>query len=468
MNNFLKKLFPKKYPTGAFQDVPDTRQVVLSSVQAPVLRPKKSITDLSVIPVLMQGRLGTCVAHVIAEYKMWLDYKETGAVTTYSRRWFYAFVRFFAKMFEMGQGLYPRDGMKVLVNVGITKDKGLDDNTLSHDKYVDVKFTAEDRAEANTLRAKSFAAVIADKEAVAQALYQNGLMTVSLPYSPSGWLSGLLTRIFSWVSRHYVLVYGYEELTNGDLKLFFRNSWDIFWGFKGNGEFLWSEYGDKAEDMYVILDLPNNILQRAKDSRFIFLRDLSIGSRGEDVLRLQQALITRGIFIDDPTSYFGLVTKDCVTEYQRLMGLPQTGYFGPMTREAINADNKANPKPKSKLDLWCEAIKDMEGAQPEINNPGNIKYFPGLITSKKATGKKLIGKNVFCVYPDYATGYMVLRDLLLRAATGLSTSYRPDMTLQQFYHVYAPSSDLNNPDHYANFVAGRIGVPVTTKISELI
>ena len=117
------------------------------------------------------------------------------------------------------------------------------------------------------------------------------------------------------------------------------------------------------------------------------------------------------------------------------------------------------PAPSNKLDLWCEAAKKMEGAKPERNNPGNLRFRGQLYA---------VNDNGFCKFDTYQHGYNALRNLFYNACTGKSLVYKPDMTLYQFYEFYAPSSDGNNPKHYAEFVAGIIGVPPTTQIKYLL
>lgn len=75
-----------------------------------------------------------------------------------------------------------------------------------------------------------------------------------------------------------------------------------------------------------------------------FDRDLSIGSTGEDVTRLQKFLNGEGFLVAKSgpgspgleTAYFGLATKDAVARYQKSKGIePAHGYFGPLTRNSI-------------------------------------------------------------------------------------------------------------------------------------
>lgn len=71
-----------------------------------------------------------------------------------------------------------------------------------------------------------------------------------------------------------------------------------------------------------------------------FTRDLTIGSRGEDVVRLQNRLKAMGFFPTSvsSTGYFGTITRDAVAKFQRYYGIrPDAGYFGQITRNKINS-----------------------------------------------------------------------------------------------------------------------------------
>lgn len=68
----------------------------------------------------------------------------------------------------------------------------------------------------------------------------------------------------------------------------------------------------------------------------VFLRDLTVGSRGEDVTQLQKLLIARGFLFGDVTGYFGILTKTAVLAFQTDQGLPSVGNVGPRTRALLN------------------------------------------------------------------------------------------------------------------------------------
>lgn len=66
-----------------------------------------------------------------------------------------------------------------------------------------------------------------------------------------------------------------------------------------------------------------------------FSRNLTVGSRGEDVTRLQALLIGRGYLAGTATGYFGQLTKSALMKLQKDSTLPPSGFFGPMTRAIL-------------------------------------------------------------------------------------------------------------------------------------
>jgi hypothetical protein len=123
---------------------------------------------------------------------------------------------------------------------------------------------------------------------------------------------------------------------------------------------------------------------------------------------------------------------------------------------------------KSRTTKWADAIQEFEGYIPgsksyRNNNPGNLR-FTGYTSSLGAMGKDPTG---FAVFGTYQEGYDALNQFLSDAKSGKLISYRVEMSLNEFFEVYAPSSDNNAPEVYASFVAKRIGVSVEEIISNI-
>jgi peptidoglycan hydrolase-like protein with peptidoglycan-binding domain len=62
---------------------------------------------------------------------------------------------------------------------------------------------------------------------------------------------------------------------------------------------------------------------------------LGVGSRGRKVARVQSRLAHLGYFCARETGYFGPITKNAVKSFQRANGLPTTGYVGSRTMYAL-------------------------------------------------------------------------------------------------------------------------------------
>lgn len=74
--------------------------------------------------------------------------------------------------------------------------------------------------------------------------------------------------------------------------------------------------------------------------------DLTVGSTGAQVVALQNSLVSGG-YLTMPAGvsmgYFGSLTKSAVAKWQAAMGLPATGYFGPLSRAKFTGSVATTP-----------------------------------------------------------------------------------------------------------------------------
>lgn len=84
------------------------------------------------------------------------------------------------------------------------------------------------------------------------------------------------------------------------------------------------------------------VLGTTPTTDFSFTRNLTMGSRGNDVFVLQQFLIAgEFLTIATPTGYFGGGTKAAIILWQRAVGItPPSGFFGLLSRGKINTPVK--------------------------------------------------------------------------------------------------------------------------------
>ncbi len=87
--------------------------------------------------------------------------------------------------------------------------------------------------------------------------------------------------------------------------------------------------------------------QAADAQNYSFSSNMTLGSRGQEVVNIQSLLISKGYDIPAISSgaaqkgYFGQQTREALARYQQANGIPGTGFFGPLTRSKINPDGGA-------------------------------------------------------------------------------------------------------------------------------
>ncbi|MBY0294293.1 DUF5011 domain-containing protein [Patescibacteria group bacterium] len=74
-----------------------------------------------------------------------------------------------------------------------------------------------------------------------------------------------------------------------------------------------------------------------------FTRDLSYKQKGADVTALQEILIREGFLSEQPTGYFGTLTKKALMAYQKSHSISQTGVLGPVTRAVLSQAIATSP-----------------------------------------------------------------------------------------------------------------------------
>lgn len=140
-------------------------------------------------------------------------------------------------------------------------------------------------------------------------------------------------------------------------------------------------------------------------------------------------------------------------------GTPLVASTSPATASSV--PKAISTHPGATLENFAFAIRDFEGVPGDLNyrnnNPGNFKCSPVGYLPKYGDVKC---KNGFAVFPTYALGWEYLRASIKHRAFKY-----PTWTILDFCENYAPSSDNNNPNNYAAFIAKRCGVSINTMMS---
>ncbi len=114
-------------------------------------------------------------------------------------------------------------------------------------------------------------------------------------------------------------------------------------------------------------------------------RNLQVGSRGADVVMLQEYLISRGHFDASlKKGNYGPATRTAVIKLQKEFGIPQTGMVGPRTRIAVNQGMKtihsfsqhSNHSPQAQTATYGSIVE----------TAANAKNFTTLLAAATAAG----------------------------------------------------------------------------------
>ncbi len=160
----------------------------------------------------------------------------------------------------------------------------------------------------------------------------NGTWLSTFPVAPSKDSKAAL-----WFHRVVVTDFG---LIDGKKVLAFDNSWGDQIGHAGQ-QFLTLEYEQFVYGGIYTIDQPDvSALSPMPKPNYTWAAHLQVGSRGPDVLALQTALQSIGMFpvssIVKPTGYFGGITKEAVELFQANFGETVNGIVDDETIIALN------------------------------------------------------------------------------------------------------------------------------------
>ncbi len=103
-----------------------------------------------------------------------------------------------------------------------------------------------------------------------------------------------------------------------------------------------------------------------------------------------------------------------------------------------------------------------------MNNPGNLRPWAGYLNKegRRVTGGENISEQ-FRVYDTAEEGYDALKKDINIKVSGKSSVITPDATIGDFFKIYAPSTDNNDPEAYAAFVSDTTGLDIGMSIGEM-
>ncbi len=155
------------------------------------------------------------------------------------------------------------------------------------------------------------------------------------------------------------------------------------------------------------------------------ISDLYLGLKNQAVAALQEKLQTLGYFPQQtqPSGYFGVITKKAVQDFQKANGVPGTGYVGPLTRQALRAVK--SPRILAETELKYKIIAEL-GLHFSCGNP--VERIATEEEQKKQT------EDDFSVAKNSQDFSVILQHLHLDNVTDFSYAQKA-LIVADYYHL---------------------------------
>ncbi|MBI2266188.1 MAG: hypothetical protein HYU64_13605, partial [Armatimonadetes bacterium] len=138
----------------------------------------------------------------------------------------------------------------------------------------------------------------------------------------------------------------------------------------------------------------------------------------------------------------------------------------PVPPSALSGNTLWWPSPSNFLERFCLEIMKHEGWKPESrsvrnNNPGNLRYSSHVPNTPSDGG--------FVKFGSPQAGWEALVwDVRQKCLGNTVSGLTGKSSILDFFKVWAPSSDSNNPQQYAEVVASAFGLSVNARLEELL
>ena len=195
-----------------------------------------------------------------------------------------------------------------------------------------------------------------------------------------------------------------------------------------------------------------NVPATVSDSScYQFSVNLNLGSTGKDVQALQNRLMLKDFLSSAYVSgYFGVETKNAVMDYQKISGLPSTGFFGPLTRAKLNTECLSNPYQSTTtaqsvtisayiVDAFSDKVgvwKNFSAGPGNVNKNPNDWHFSVVLNSPQSK----IVKSISIKSDVYGEGW--------------STSNDTTLLGRELYPIYVSAKGFENTAHNQTFSIG--------------
>lgn len=295
------------------------------------------------IPVKDQNGSGSCGGQAWSYYNSVYEAMATGTFEERSAKYIYA------QTFVPPAGSAGRTNSELVAKQGVAKESLLtsyENGNPPSEAFMQRKQDITDaaKADAKKSRAKGYANVGVDIDAVAQAIRENHGVVIGIYGKDNGtWRSAFPKPPVGnppyWAHWLYA---GKAKMINGEKHIGVLNSW----GNVGENGWQWiSETYYKhrvAGGASALWEGWTQVFDPASIEpgfKYTFTKQMDFGDMGAEVVALQKVLKLEDCFpaIVPATGFFGLITKNAVKKFQAKYGIDQVGRVGKITLAKLNA-----------------------------------------------------------------------------------------------------------------------------------
>lgn len=293
-----------------------------------------------------QNGSSSCVSHSAALILSIQNYFEEAKFLKFSPRDFYA-----RRVNKPQSGMGADDIGKLMINNGATLGSLLPGEQMNESQMNDVyDYKPSYGAIAKIYKAKSFIYIPLDYQKIASVLADNKPVNIFVRFAYEEWTQNVpqVTSADPKYGHSVVILPNAYFSYQGKPAFLIQDSWGVATGMNGRriltkdwidaGRLFSAFYYENLDNLAIL----NSNIDKPK---YVFTKVLQVGSTGNDVSMLQRCL---GYLTDangylfplaqPSTGYYGGITRNAVQRYQKLKNLPITGIVDIATMQQLNID----------------------------------------------------------------------------------------------------------------------------------
>lgn len=334
-NMFFKKVIK----TGAIPDIKDSRDFRFEEIGKTAVIDWQEKKEFKTYESFDQDGSSSCVANAVAKALGIENLKEEGKFVHFSPRDIYS-----RRSNKPSEGMYFREAMEIGSKYGATLEQLMPSQGLSEAIMND----AEDRTPFDEMVAKAgrggnYVSTNCDIDTIATILLKGKGVLLGFRWNYDEWdktIPVIGTKEPQYCHAVCATDFG---LLNGKKVIAIDESW----GFKNITQRFLTEdwFTRRCVASWYFEDLSNKEALGIISQKYKFEKDLEVGMKSDEVVKLQLILKDMGFFPanQECTGYYGGITSKSVLDFQLKYSIVQSkddlgaGRFGPKTREKMNS-----------------------------------------------------------------------------------------------------------------------------------